>query len=93
MTAGRFKSRSFRRVKKRTPSGKVKVIYTRRKPKKARCAICGKELHGVPRELPAELRKYAKTEKRPERPYGGYICASCLRKLMKEKARTKEIKV
>ncbi len=87
MTAGRFKSRSFRRVKKRMPSGRVKTTYTRRKPKKARCAICGKELHGVPRVLPSELKKYAKSQKRPSRPYGGYICSSCLRKLMKGKAR------
>ena len=87
MTAGRFKSRSFRRVKKRTPKSGVKTVYTRREPSKAKCAICGKELHGVKRALPTELKKYAKNKKRPSRPYGGYICASCLRKLMKEKAR------
>ncbi len=87
MTAGRFKSRSFRRVKTRTPKSKVKTVYTRRKPSKAVCAICGKELHGVKRVLPNDLKKYAKTSKRPSRPYGGYICSSCLRKLMKEKAR------
>ena len=88
MAEGRFKSRSFRRVKTRTPKSKVKIVHTRRKPSKARCAICGKELHGVKRVLPSELKKYSKSQKRPSRPYGGYICASCLRKLMREKARS-----
>jgi len=78
-----YRSRSRRRVYKRTPGGRTVVHYEKRKPKAARCAICGKPLGGVPRERPVELRKLAKTERRPERPYGGHICPSCLRKLYK----------
>ncbi len=76
------------RVKKkvRTPTGKVKIVEVRKRPKIAKCAICGKPLSGVPREIPSKIRKLAKTEKRPNRPYGGYLCPSCMRKVMKEKA-------
>ena len=84
-----FKSRSLRQVKVRTPSGKVNVHYEKRKPKVAKCAICGKPLKGVPREIPSRMRKLSKTEKRPERPFGGYICSECLRKIMKDEIREK----
>jgi large subunit ribosomal protein L34e len=86
MTAGRFKSRSWRRVKVKTPKRLI-THYERKKPKRAVCAICKKELHGIPRAFPKELQSMAKTKKRPERPYGGYLCSECLRKIMKEKAR------
>ena len=69
MPEGRRKSRSLRRVYVRTPGGKTVIHYRKRKPSKAKCAICKKPLHGVPRERPAELRKLSKTEKRPSRPY------------------------
>ena len=78
-----YRSRSRRRVYKRTPGGRTVVHYEKRKPGVARCAVCGRPLGGVPRGRPVELRNMAKTEKRPERPYGGQICPSCLRKLYK----------
>ena len=81
MTKARKRSRSLRRVKVRLPSGKVKIRYEKRKPKQAKCAICGKPLHGVPRET----RNLAKTKKRPERPYGGYLCSRCMREVIKQK--------
>ena len=75
-----------RKKKVKTPSGKIVVRIVRRKPKIAKCAVCGKPLHGVPREIPSRLRKLAKSEKRPNRPYGGYLCPKCMRNVMKEKA-------
>ena len=78
-----YRSHSKRRVYKRTPGGRTVVHFEERKPKAARCAVCGKPLGGVPRGRPVEIRKLSKTERRPERPYGGYICGSCLRKLYK----------
>jgi len=39
-----------------------------------KCAICKKPLAGTvrnPRDVP-------KSKKRPNRPYGGYLCAECL---------------
>lgn len=89
MPEPRKRSRTFRRVKKRTPGSRVVTHYELRKPKIARCARCGKPLKGVPRERPAKMRKLPKTKKRPERPYGGYLCSSCMRELMKQKIRGK----
>lgn len=82
------RSRRHRRVKVRTPGGEVKVVYKKKKPGKAECANCGAVLKGVPRERPYKMRKKAKTERRPERPYGGVLCARCTRELMVEKARS-----
>jgi large subunit ribosomal protein L34e len=75
------------KIKRRTPTGRVIIKVKMKKTKYAKCARCGKPLHGVPRLNPTELGKLAKTEKRPERAYGGYYCSSCSRELFKEKAR------
>lgn len=72
-----LRSRSQRRVHKRVPSGESRVFYDRSYSYVAHCSICGKPLGGVPRDLRL-IRHGAKTEKRPERPYGGTLCPSCL---------------
>ena len=87
MPAPRYRSRSYRRIYRRTPGGRIVIHYKRRKPNKAKCAVCGAELHGVPRGTPVEIRKLPKTGRRPERPYGGYLCQRCLKRLMIQKAR------
>ena len=87
MVSGRFKSGSFRKVQVRTPGGRTVTHYVKRKPSIAHCAICGAPLHGVPRERPVKMRNLPKSSKRPERPYGGYLCSSCMREVMKEKAK------
>jgi large subunit ribosomal protein L34e len=85
MVSGKFKSRTLRRVKVKTPS-KTKIVYKVRKPSKAKCSKCGKSLSGVPRATKSELASMPKTQKRPERPYGGVLCSKCTRALLKEKA-------
>ncbi len=87
MVVGRHKSRSLRRVFRKTPGGKVVLHYKKRKPKLARCGSCGAVLKGVVKARPSKLKNMPKTKKRPERPYGGVLCSKCLRKLMIEKAR------
>ncbi len=86
MPAGRFKSRTFRRVHVKTPGGTTVTHYKRRKPKKAHCARCGKVLAGTPHVLPKKLKKISKTWKRPERPYGGVLCGTCMKQLMLKNA-------
>ena len=88
MPAGRYRSRTMRRVHVKTPGGKNTLHYKRRKPGKAQCGRCGKVLAGVPRELPYKMRNMTKTKKRPERPFGGVLCPTCSRKLIKSKARS-----
>ena len=74
------RSRSLRRVFRRTPGANVKLHYKKRKPSPAKCAETGQILKGVPRERPKAMQKMAKSKKRPERPFGGYLCASALKK-------------
>jgi large subunit ribosomal protein L34e len=82
-----YRSRGLRRIKKITPGGELIVHYEKRRPGKARCAICGRELHGVPSLRPYQLSKLAKTMKRPERIYGGVICPACLTRGLREAVR------
>lgn len=89
MPEPRRRSRSLRRIYRRTPKGRVTVLYRRRKPKPARCGICKARLHGVPRERPVKMKNMAKTKKRPQRIFGGVLCASCTREVMKYFARVK----
>ncbi|NYT18089.1 MAG: 50S ribosomal protein L34e [Methanobacteriales archaeon] len=84
----RHRSRSYKRTFKKTPGGKTVLHYKKKKPSKHVCAECGKLLHGVPRGRPYQIRKLAKSKKKPNRPYGGYLCTECTRKVFKEQARS-----
>jgi large subunit ribosomal protein L34e len=74
------RSRTLRRVFRRTPGGRTVLQYKKRKPSKATCAVCGKNLAGVPRERPYKMMRMAKTKKRPERKFGGMLCSACSRR-------------
>ena len=74
-------------MRKTTPGGVNVLRYKKKKPSKHVCAECGAILHGVPRGRPYEIGKLSKTSKRPNRPYGGYLCTKCMRKLFKNEAR------
>ena len=86
---GRFKARSKKLKYVKTPGGRTVVHYKGKKVSKARCAECGKQLAGTLRGAVVEMRRVPKTKKRPERPYGGYLCSSCMRKKLISKARAK----
>ncbi|MBI4151447.1 50S ribosomal protein L34e [Candidatus Woesearchaeota archaeon] len=87
MPRGMFRSGRFRKVFVKTPGGKVNVHFREHKPSRAICGECGKQLSGVPRERPAYLAKLPKSARRPERPFGGALCAPCTRLHFKIKAR------
>jgi large subunit ribosomal protein L34e len=88
MPALRFRSRSYKRTFKRTPGGVTVLRYKKKKPSKHICAECGQVLHGVPRGRSYEIRKLSKSKKRPNRPFGGYLCPKCTRKHFKSEARS-----
>ncbi|MDR3222311.1 MAG: 50S ribosomal protein L34e [Methanobrevibacter sp.] len=87
MPQNRYRSRSYKRTFKRTPGGVTVLRYKKKKPSKHLCAECGKVLHGVPRGRPYQINKLAKSKKRPNRPFGGYLCSECTRKVFKSEAR------
>lgn len=87
MVSGKFKSKSKRKVFVKVPGNKIKVHYKERKPKKAICPIYGTPLSGVPNKNPSKLSKLAKSERKPERPFGGMLSSKATRDIMKDKAR------
>ena len=87
MVRPKLRSRSLRRRKVRTPGNRLITQYKKRRPKSAKCAICKKPLHGVPRLNPVDMGKLAKTKRRPERPYGGNLCSGCMRDLLRKTVR------
>lgn len=87
MVAPRLRSTSVRTRHRRSPGGKPVVIYKIRKPSRATCALCEEKLNAVPKRKGVELKKLSKTERRPERKFGGVLCASCTRAIIKFKTR------
>ncbi len=83
----KLKSRTFRRIFTKTPGGRTVLHFKKKKPGKAKCAMCGSVLAGVARERDAKMKKLGKTKKRPSRAYGGYYCGKCIRKVIKERER------
>ena len=83
-----FKSRTRLRQKfVKVPGGRTVVQYVKKKPSKAKCGSCGRILPGTANERPYKMQNMPKTKKRPERPYGGFLCTRCLRRLIIENAR------
>ena len=78
-----LRSRSFVRKRIKTPSGIKRIHYSKRKHSPAVCATCKKPLHGVPRGRDAGIANLTRRQKRPERPYGGNLCSSCMREKVK----------
>ncbi|MCI2414638.1 MAG: 50S ribosomal protein L34e [Candidatus Aramenus sp.] len=79
-----LRSRSLRKISVKLPSGRSATHYERRKNSEAVCAMCKRPLRGVPTN---GVNKLSKTKKRPQRMFGGYLCHSCLEKLIKSSLR------
>lgn len=75
------------KVKRRTTSGKITIHQRKERPAMARCANCKEELHGIPRRTPSKFKKLSLSERRPKRPYGGYLCSNCTREIFRGMAR------
>ena len=80
-----LRSRSLRKLKVKTPGGRSVIHYGERKNSAAKCAVCKKPLHGTPRARDSGIAKLSRTEKRPERPFGGNLCSSCSRREIKRR--------
>ncbi len=79
MPAPRLRSRSLRELHVKVPGGRSSTHYKKKKPMLAKCGRCGDVLKGIPREFPFRMHKMPKTQKRPERPFGGVLCTRCMR--------------
>jgi large subunit ribosomal protein L34e len=81
MVEPRFRQAKTR--KKKSPKGRPVKVYKGDKESQRVCALCGAKLHGVPRDK----KNKSKTEKRPERVFGGVLCGKCVQSIVKERAR------
>ena len=80
-----LRSRSLRKLRKKTPGGRTVMHYERRKNSKAKCAVCKKALAGVPIGKDSDIAKLPKSKKKPERAFGGNLCSSCMRREIKKR--------
>lgn len=87
-------SRSLKRIQRKTPGGWTVTHYKYKKTGKHVCAICKNVLHGKPRGSIVEISRLPKSQRRPERPFGGMLCSACSRQIisLRAKLKYKEIK-
>ncbi len=88
MVAPRYRSGRHSRVHKVTPGGKTVLTFQKKNPGTQKCAVCGTELRGIPRLRNVEAKNSAKSKKTVERPFGGFMCANCLKSKLKLEARS-----
>uniref|UniRef100_A0A7J2TZH9 Large ribosomal subunit protein eL34 n=1 Tax=Ignisphaera aggregans TaxID=334771 RepID=A0A7J2TZH9_9CREN len=86
-----LRSRSCKRIRRRTPGSRTVTHYERRKRTLMRCARCGAILNGLP-TTDHLRRNLPKTSKRPERMFGGFLCSRCLREVLKNVVRGSVLK-
>ncbi len=84
-----LRSRSYRKIKVKIPGGASLIHYIKRHPSKAKCGKCSRVLHGVKSLRPKALQKEPRTSKKVSRAYGGNLCASCSKEVLKKKVRKK----
>jgi len=77
MVAPRFRTRSKKVKKVRTPGARTVIHYKQEKPKRQHCARCGRALSGVPNDIPVRVKKLAKSQRSPTRHHGGVLCGNC----------------
>lgn len=82
-----LRTRSRKRVQKRTPGGRVVTHYKAEKAKAKTCARCGEALSGVANATNSELSKLSKSEKIPTRAYAGVLCQGCVESLYRYSTR------
>lgn len=83
-----LRTRSRKRVKVTLPSGINRVHYKMEITPTPSCSICNQPLAGIPHLTPVEMRKLNRSKRKIWRPYGGQLCHNCLKKTLKQSART-----
>ena len=76
--------KSLRRIKVKTPGGKIIIRYRKRNPSPLKSSDSKEHLHGVKRLIQSKFAKLPKTKKRPQRPFGGVLSSKAARLKIKE---------
>jgi large subunit ribosomal protein L34e len=83
-----LRTRSKKRSKVATPSGRTRTHYKKKIGGTLLCHMCGQPLAGISHLNPVEMRKLNRTKRRIWRLHGGNICHNCLKNALKQAART-----
>ncbi|MCJ1350178.1 MAG: 60S ribosomal protein L34 [Icmadophila ericetorum] len=71
------KSNKVRVIK--TPGGKLRYLYIKKKGSPPKCGDCGIKLPGIPALRPREYSQISKPKKTVQRAYGGSRCSNCVK--------------
>lgn len=82
MVAPKYRSRSKKRISRKTPGGRTVMHYKQKKPSKNHCGRCGRSLQGTPNASPSGIRKMRHSERAPTRAYAGVLCPGCTENLI-----------
>ncbi len=74
-----LRSRSLRRVQRRTPGGRTVTHYSKKFASPPRSAITGEPIQGVGKRAKAERGGF----RAPSRPYGGYVSHKVLERALR----------
>ncbi|MEL9990588.1 MAG: 50S ribosomal protein L34e [Thermoproteus sp.] len=74
-----LRSRSLRRVQKRTPGGRTATYYYKRFASPPKSAITGEPIQGVEKRVKTDRRPV----RMPSRPYGGYVSHKVLERALR----------
>ncbi|MCK5022888.1 MAG: 50S ribosomal protein L34e [Candidatus Aenigmarchaeota archaeon] len=80
-----LRSTSLRKLRKKTPGGRTVNRYAGKNNSRAKCATCKKPLAGVPAGRDSDISKLSKSQKRPDRAFGGNLCSACSRREIKKR--------
>ncbi|MBX5328431.1 MAG: 50S ribosomal protein L34e [Candidatus Bathyarchaeota archaeon] len=83
-----LRTRGEKQFKVTLPGGKSRIHYKKRVPSVALCFICSRPLDGISRMTTVEIRKLNRSKRRIWRFYGGQVCANCVKKAIRQFART-----
>lgn len=72
--------RFAKKVWKKPPKNEAKGHKMPNKSGITKCAVCKSPIAGSKRKLLRKNYSPAKSTIRPNKPYGGYLCTSCLKK-------------
>lgn len=80
--------RSERKFKVAVPGGENRIHYIKTATSVVSCSLCSRPLSGISRMATVEIRKLNRSKRRIWRLYGGQVCANCVRKAIRQAART-----
>ncbi|MFH1054787.1 MAG: hypothetical protein V1744_01700 [Candidatus Altiarchaeota archaeon] len=78
-----MRTRSRKKVKIRTPGARTVTHFRQEKAGHVTCGRCKSQLGGVASGSPTWMKSISKSQRIPDRSYGGVLCPNCLDDLVR----------